>query len=75
MCEQVQSISQLLTIKQFCARHPWPTEPALRWLIFRAAENGFHRVIRRVGRRVLLDESEFFIWVAAQQDDHQGASS
>ncbi|EHL24404.1 hypothetical protein KYG_03084 [Acidovorax sp. NO-1] len=44
-------------------RHPWPPIGGLRHLIFHAASNGFDKVIRRVGRRVLIDEAAFFAWV------------
>ena len=43
--------------------HQWPPLGGLRHLIFFAASNGFHKVIRRVGRRVLIDETAFFQWV------------
>ena len=56
----------LYTIKQIAQRHAWATEPALRSLIFRADENGLSRAIRRVGRRVLLDEDEFLAWIEGQ---------
>lgn len=60
------SDSPLLTIKQFAEKHEAFTEGSLRWLIFCASyENDpnysrFHTAIHRVGRRVLLDENEFF---------------
>lgn len=43
--------------------HPWPSNGGLRHLIFNARSNGFDAVIRRVGRRVMIDEREFFAWV------------
>ena len=43
--------------------HSYPTPSGLRWLIFRASERGFERVIRRVGRSILLNEAEFFRWL------------
>jgi len=43
--------------------HPWPPTAGLRHLIFNARTNGFDAVIRRVGRRVLIDEAAFFVWV------------
>ena len=56
----------VLTVAQFAERHPWPTQRALRHLIFHADKNGFERCIRRVGSRVLINESDFFAWVDAQ---------
>jgi len=43
--------------------HPWPPIGGLRHLIFHAKSNGFDQVVRRVGRRVLIDEQAFFAWV------------
>jgi hypothetical protein len=43
--------------------HPWPSVAGLRWLIFNAKHNGFDKVIRRVSKRVLIDELEFFAFV------------
>ncbi len=46
--------------------HPWPTVAGLRHLVFHAGTNGFDRVVRRVGRRVLIDEAAFMAWVEEQ---------
>lgn len=46
--------------------HAWPPCGGLRHLIFYAKTNGFDKVIRRVGRRVLVDEQAFFTWVDSQ---------
>lgn len=62
----------LLTIKDFCAGRDWPTEGGLRWLIFNAKENGFDRVLRRVGRRVLIDDQEFDEWIEDTNPRRQG---
>lgn len=51
--------------------HPWPPVGGLRHLIFNAHRNGFGVVVRRVGRRVLIDEAAFFQW-AAQQEVNRG---
>ena len=46
------------------AHHTWPPIGGLRHLIFHGDSNGFASVVRRVGRRVLIDEQAFFGWVA-----------
>jgi len=43
--------------------HDWPPPGGLRYLIFHENENGFHVCVRRIGRRVLIDEAAFFEWV------------
>lgn len=45
--------------------HAWPPTGGLRHLIFHAKRNGFDAVVRRVGRRVLINEAAFFQWVDA----------
>lgn len=46
--------------------HEWPRIGGLRNLIFNKNANGFHKVIKKVGKRVLIDEAAFFAWVANQ---------
>lgn len=55
--------SRYLTVHQFCAQHPWPSIGGLRHLIFHADSNGLSAAIRRVGRRILIDEHAFFEWL------------
>ena len=55
--------TRLLTVSEWAKVHTWPPEGGMRHLIFNASTNGFDQVIRRVGRRVLIDESAFFQWV------------
>lgn len=49
--------------------HPWPSQSGLRHLIFNAESNGFSRCVRRIGRRVLIDEAEFFNWVRNRSEE------
>lgn len=56
----------ILTVTDFAKKHPWPTERALRHLIFHADKNGFNAVIRRCGSRVLIREDAFFEWLERQ---------
>ena len=55
--------TQLSTISQFVEKHPFATHGGLRHLIFHSQANGFGRVIKRMGRRILIDEKEFFTWL------------
>lgn len=52
--------------------HAWPPIGGLRHLIFHAEKNGFNQVIRRVGRRILIDEAEFFRWVEQNNVQSKG---
>ncbi len=59
----------LLTVSRFSERNPSFTEPALRWLIFNAEQNGLaeHGAVVRLGRRVYIDADRFFAWVDSRQ--------
>jgi hypothetical protein len=63
----------LYTVSEFAKanQHAF-TEPALRWQIFRASENGLEAAgaIRRVGRRVYIVGERYMAWL-----DSQGAST
>ena len=60
--------SRLIPVVDWNKYHPWPPLGGLRHLIFHGAENGFEAVIRRCGRRVLIDEQAFFAWAAGAAD-------
>lgn len=58
--------SRLIPASAWADHHPWPPIGGLRHLIFFAETNGFNKVIRRIGRRVLIDEAAFFEWANTQ---------
>lgn len=41
----------------------YPTLGTLRKLVFNEETNGFHKVIRRIKSRILINVQEFFNWV------------
>ena len=55
--------TRLIPVNDWNQHHVWPPAGGLRHLIFHAKRNGFDAVVRRVGRRVLINEAEFFRWV------------
>lgn len=57
------SIRKLIPVPDWNRHHPWPSPAALRNLIFLEQTNGFARCVRRCGRRVLIDQEQFFQWV------------
>ena len=67
--QQASGSTRLIPANEWQEHHVWPPLGGLRALIFDADKNGFSTVIRRVGRRVLIDEQAFFAWV-----DRQGAA-
>jgi hypothetical protein len=60
---------RLIPLTRWSTYHEWPTLGGLRWLVANEHTNGFDRVVRRAGRRVLIDEEAFFEWVRAQNPD------
>ncbi|PPC90453.1 MAG: hypothetical protein CTY34_07675 [Methylobacter sp.] len=52
--------SRLIPVPKWNTYHSWPPHGGLRHLIFNAETNGFSKAFKRVGRRVLVDEREFF---------------
>ncbi len=57
------NMGQLLTIRQFCAKYPWPSESAMRSYIYRADVLGISEAFVRVGRRVLIMPNNFFLLI------------
>ena len=60
---QFNHYPSLMPIAEFCKKHSWPSQSSLRWMIFNAKKNGFDRVIRRCGKRILICEEEFYKWI------------
>lgn len=58
--------TRLIPVNKWNNHHEWPPVGGLRHLIFNADINGFSHCIKRIGRRVLIDEKAFFEWVAQQ---------
>ena len=57
---------KLVPLTEWPSRFGWPPLGGLRSMVHNAEKNGFHRVIRRVGTRVLLDVDEWNAWVDTQ---------
>ena len=55
--------TRFIPLTDWNQHHAWPPIGGLRHLVFFERTNGFDQVVRRVGRRVLLDEAAFFAWV------------
>jgi len=66
MHEPMTPKRHLLTVKQFCQENPAFTEGGLRWLLFNRQDNGLDRAVLKVGRRVLIDVDEFYLWLDQQ---------
>lgn len=64
--QQKQPSTRLIPVPEWDKHHSWPPIGGLRHLIFHADTNGFATAFKRVGRRVLIDEREFFACVDRQ---------
>lgn len=62
----LQNERRLIPVPDWNKHHAWPPQGGLRHLIFHASRNNFDKVIRRAGRRVLIDEQAFFAWMDDQ---------
>jgi hypothetical protein len=69
--QQAVTCRSILTVRQLAARHPAFTESGLRNYIFKVSRDrsavprgdAFEASLRRVGRRVLIDEERFLEWI------------
>lgn len=61
-----QPSNRLIPVPDWNKHHSWPPQGGLRHLIFNEKTNGFASAFKRVGRRVLIDEAEFFACVERQ---------
>lgn len=59
--------SPLVTVAQFCKRHPAFTVGGMRHLLFQDPAGFRAACTMRFGRRVLIDEPAFFVWLAANR--------
>lgn len=64
---ETTSQRRLIPIPDWNKHHAWPPQGGIRHLVFHAKANGFDYVIRRAGRRVLIDEQAFFEWMDRQK--------
>ena len=60
---EVQPKERLIPVTKWNDYYDFPKLGGLRALIFNENKNGFSKVVRRVGRRVLIKEDAFFAWV------------
>ena len=63
---KLHTTTNLIPVTKWSDHHAWPPIGGLRHLIFHAESNGFDKAIKRIGRRVLIDEAVFFEWVEEQ---------
>lgn len=65
---------RLIPLTTWPAIHSYPPLGQLRALVFNSKTNGFDRCIRRCGKRILIDENEFFCWVDSQKFNQESGA-
>jgi len=60
-------VRKYYTIKQFVEFHPGLSKGGLEKLIFHSDKNGFNEVIRREGRKILIDSIAYDTWLKKQE--------
>ena len=60
------SQEELILVTDWEKYYSYPKLGTLRALIFNADKNGFNKVIRRIGGRILIKVSAYFDWVEEQ---------
>ena len=71
---QQSYIRSYSTVKQFCERYPAFTNGGLRFQIFNESNNGLKAAgaIIRNGRKVLINEDKYFLWLESNQVSKSG---
>jgi len=57
-----------LTVRQVSDKYPAFSENSLRWIIFNSKLNGATAFIRKVGRKVLIDDDGFVSWIDGHKE-------
>jgi hypothetical protein len=57
-----------LTVKQTSEKYPAFTQNSIRWIIFNSKFNGASAFIRRVGRKILIDNDAFVAWIDGHKE-------
>lgn len=72
MTEKSNAHNRLIPLTEWHKYYNWPPIGGLRHLVFYSATNGFDKVIRRIGRKVLIDEHAWHEWVKSKNPQAGG---
>ena len=56
-----------LTVKQLAEKHRAFSENSVRWMVFTGRPTGIDKCIRRIGRKVLIEEDGFLAVIDQQK--------
>jgi hypothetical protein len=68
---QENQTRRLIPLTSWNSIHSYPPLGQLRNLVFNAEKTGFGNCIRRVGKRILIDEQKYFEWVDQQSNKQE----
>jgi hypothetical protein len=60
---------RFVTVRQASQIFPAFSESSLRWIIFNSKMNGASSFIRRVGRKILIDQDRFNVWIDDKKEN------
>ena len=63
---EINETDEYVTVSQLAQRYPAFSEGSIRWLIFNGEKNGFNKVVRKLGRKVILNLREFRAFLEEQ---------
>jgi len=74
MITEPHSIPTLLTPRQFSEKHIAFSQGSVRDMLYKAEINGLQAsgAIKRIGKKILIDESRFFLWIEEIQQPKVG---
>lgn len=61
---------ELIPLPRWNDKHDWPSIAALRNIVFNENYNGAKIFIKRIGRRIFIDEEKFFEWARSNPKIH-----
>ena len=61
-------MSNYLTVAQVSEKFPAFSESSIRYHLFYSKQNNLEKAIRRVGRKILISETEFINWIENQNN-------
>lgn len=61
--QKEEALRVYLTPRQLADKYKAFTESSVRYIIFHSETNGFKKCLKRIGRKILIDENLFIQWV------------
>ncbi len=55
-------MEKLIRLTKWVEYHGVPSEKSLRYFVVNARSNGFDKVMKKIDKKIFIDETEFFKW-------------